>query len=140
MIRFALKCECGHRFESWFRDNNAYTALFEAKQLVCPSCGAATVSKAPMAPNVVSKAASREQSKEAELYERLRLVVKNVQNAVLESCDNVGGDFAEEARKIHYGEIPERSICGKTTDEESEELAEEGIEFIKLPWMKADDS
>jgi len=140
MIKFALKCECGHRFDSWFRDNNAYEALKLASQLSCPACGKSTVAKAPMAPGIPSKKSRELTEKGNDIHSRLREAVVNMQTVIQDTCDDVGESFAEEARKIHYGEAPKRGIYGKTTDEEAESLEEEDIEFVRLPWVKSDDA
>lgn len=134
MIRFALKCACGHRFESWFRDNAACEALMASGQLSCPVCGGAEVAKAPMAPFVASGQADPEaaaHSREA----RMRAALLHLREAVEANSENVGDAFAEEARKIHYGESPKRSIYGDATPDEAEALAEEEIPFAQLPWV-----
>jgi hypothetical protein len=136
MIKYALKCECGYRFDSWFRSSQSYDELHVAGQITCPACGASTVRKAPMAPSVPSKRSLELSDKEKNLHDRLFSVISKVQKEISENCDNVGENFAEEARKIHYGEAPARGIYGQTTDEEAEALEEEEIEFFRMPWVK----
>jgi hypothetical protein len=134
MIRFALKCACGHRFESWFRDNAACETLMASGQLNCPACGGSEVAKAPMAPFV----ASGQPDHDAELQDRdarVRAALLRLREAVEANSENVGADFAEEARKIHYGESPKRSIYGDATPDEAEALADEEIPFAQLPWV-----
>lgn len=134
MIRFALKCACGHRFESWFRDNAACEALMAAGQLSCPACGGAAVVKAPMAPFVASGQPDPEAASPSP-DARIRAALLRLREAVEASSENVGADFAEEARKIHYGESPKRSIYGDATPDEAEALADEEIPFAQLPWV-----
>jgi len=136
MIRFALKCACGHRFESWFRDNQAYEDLSGAGRIACPSCGGADVVKAPMAPNLATaRAASPDES-----AERLRGMLLALRDAVETNCEDVGSAFAEEARKIHYGEAPARGIYGEASAEEANALVEEEVGFTRLPWISRGDS
>ena len=135
MIRFALKCACGHRFESWFRDTAACEELMAAGHLTWPACGGGPVSKAPMAPFVASARSAERAETEAKLDERLRAALIKLRDAVESSSENVGTAFAEEARKIHYGEAPKRAIYGDATSEEIEELTEEEVEFSRIPWL-----
>ena len=134
MIRFSLKCACGNRFESWFRDNAACEDLMAAGHLSCPACGGTSVAKAPMAPFV---AAARESDRDAEAEARdarVRTALLRLRAAVEANSENVGSGFAEEARKIHYGETPQRSIYGAATPDEAAALADEDIPFAQLPW------
>lgn len=140
MIRFALKCACGHRFDSWFRDNAACEELMAAGHVSCPACGGAGVAKAPMAPFVASAREAERAAAEAGLDIRLRRALLKLREAVESQSENVGGAFAEEARKIHYGEAPPRNIYGDATPEEAEELAEEDIAFARIPWISRGDS
>lgn len=132
MIRFTLKCACGHRFESWFRDNAACEELMAAGHLACPACGGASVVKAPMAPFVTT---SRESDREVQADARVRAALLRLREAVETHSDDVGAAFAEEARKIHYGEAPPRAIHGDATPDEAEALADEDIPFAQIPWV-----
>lgn len=125
MIRYALTCEAGHAFESWFRDSGAFEAQVKAGQVVCPHCGSAEVSKQIMAPAV----AVHEAPSDAEL----RTLVRALHTRVKESSEDVGEDFAAEARKIHYGEADERAIHGQASLGEAKELLDEGIAVLPLP-------
>lgn len=138
MIRFALKCVCGHKFDSWFRDNATCEDLMAAGRLTCPACGGGEVGKAPMAPFVAS---ARQRAASVETREsQLRAALLRLRAAVEANSENVGADFAEEARKIHYGEAPHRIIHGDATPEDAEALAEEEIPVIRLPWIRRDNS
>ena len=106
----------------------------------CPHCGNTTVSKSIMAPNI-STSRSREQApvghgeaevRAHEVAEQILEAVTAIRNHVEENCDNVGTEFAEEARRIHYGETEPRGIMGTATEQEAGELDEEGVEFYRL--------
>lgn len=140
MIRFALKCACGHRFESWFRDNAACEDLMAAGHLSCPACGGSGVVKAPMAPFVASARDAASETAAESRDARVRAALLRLREAVEANSENVGTSFAEEARKIHYGEAPQRSIYGDATADEAEALADEEIPFAQLPWISRGNS
>jgi GrxC family glutaredoxin len=117
MILFDLRCKDGHGFEAWFRDSAAYEEQVAANDIACPVCGATEVSKALMAPAVWRK----------------------VQNHIEKNFDHVGPQFADEARKIHYGETEKRSIYGEATKTEAKELKDEGIDVNQIPWLPRHD-
>ena len=113
MIKFNLKCEDGHLFESWFGSNEDYEKLHNRSMISCLICGSCVVSKAIMAPRVqadVSKPDLRETP----------------------PIDDVGSKFPEEARKIHYGDAPQRAIFGQAKIEEARELLEEGVPVVPI--------
>jgi hypothetical protein len=131
MIKYELKCRKGHGFEGWFRNSAAYDEQAAAGTVTCPDCGSRKVEKAIMAPRV-----GKSSSEMAELRKKLVELRKQVEA----NSDNVGEKFAEEARKIHYGEVEARAIYGETTDEEAESLAEEGVPFSRIPWLPKDNA
>lgn len=126
MIRYALKCGAGHDFESWFKSADAYETLRKAGQVACPDCGSLQVAKGLMAPNV-AKGAAREADRAAALAELKRKVEAN--------SDYVGVNFVAEARAMHAGERPERSIYGEARPDEAIALIEEGIPVAPLPFL-----
>jgi hypothetical protein len=138
VIAYNLICKDGHEFEGWFADSNTYAAQEKAGDLVCPICGDASISKAVMAPAVmtsVTKAKGKlppTQPGAAE-QQKLRQFVAGFRKYVEENADYVGPQFPEEARKIHYGEAEARHIYGESTLREAQELIEEGIEIAPLP-------
>jgi hypothetical protein len=136
MILYDLKCGKGHVFEAWFRDGDMAERQIAGRKLSCPDCGATKVAKAPMAPRIGKSAplsvAQREMAAKAA---ELRKGLKELRAKVEANCDYVGGQFAEEARKIHYGETEERGIYGETSDDEARDLAEEGVPFARIPWL-----
>lgn len=136
MISFNLKCSSGHEFEAWFPNSGSYDKQRAAGDVTCPMCGDPEIMKAPMAPNVASRKESTLTSHEARAEEVAKEIVEaayKLREHVEENCDNVGTEFAEEARRIHYGEAEERGIYGEATHEETQSLDEEGIEVFQLP-------
>jgi len=138
MIVYDLKCCNDHVFEAWFRDSASCQAQTRAGKVDCPVCGESKVEKAPMAPNV----AVRKESTGRELAARAAAleVLGEMRHQVEQNCDYVGPEFAEEARKIHHGEVDQRNIYGEATPEEASELSEEGVEFKQVPWVETADN
>jgi len=115
MIKFNLKCAQGHEFDSWFGSNNDYEKLQQRGLVSCVVCGIAQVSKAVMAPTVAHKQAS------PNLREKPQV-------------DDVGTKFPDEARRIHYGEAPNRPIMGQAKIEEAKALIDEGVPVMPIGW------
>jgi hypothetical protein len=136
MIVFTLRCASGHEFEAWFRDGEAFEAQRDTGEIACPHCGDVTIEKAVMAPRL---ARSRDTAP-AVPPERLRNALLELRRQVETNCEYVGERFAEEARRIHYGETNPRGIYGEATAEESRGLADEGIPFGRIPWLTPTDS
>ena len=124
MIAYQLQCRNGHSFEGWFKDSAAFDAQSADGKLACPSCNSRKVEKAVMAPAIAGKA--REQA-------QARATLRAMRQAVLENAEHVGGAFPEEARKIHYGETPERPIYGEASADDVEALLDEGVEVLPIP-------
>jgi hypothetical protein len=141
MILFDLKCGEGHVFEAWFRNSGAYDAQAAAGEIACPVCGDIRIEKAPMAPRIGK---SRQEVEKTETAAQRRAEVMRelveLRRKVEENCDYVGNRFAEEARRIHYGEVEERGIYGEATEAETTELKEEGIEVGRIPWVPTTNS
>ena len=156
MILYRLRCSKGHEFESWFKDSKTYERQEKKSLIGCAVCGEAKVERAPMAPRLgksskanktvevekpaevqPASAPSAEQQQMAALARHmpreLRDALLKVRAEIEKNCEHVGDRFAEEARKIHYGEGDKRGIYGETSEEEAQALAEEGIEFGRLP-------
>jgi len=131
MIRYNLICALDHEFEGWFSSSADYDEQSASGLLSCPACGTKKVEKAIMAPAV--KTARKVESREADAAKAMSAMAAKIRTEIGKTCENVGENFAEEARAIHYGEKPERGIYGSTTDEESAELKEEGIAAHPLP-------
>jgi hypothetical protein len=158
MILFELQCRRDHSFEGWFRDNAAYEAQETAHEIVCPTCGDTRVRKAMMAPRIgkggrapqpAAVAAEPEATDDnpkvpaktvAEQARELRRQLLELRTKIEADCDYVGPRFAEEARRIHYGETERHNIYGEASKKDAEALAEEGIEFGTVPWLPRSDA
>jgi hypothetical protein len=144
MIRYALSCENGHRFESWFGDSQAFEKLLAADAVQCPECGSTAVEKALMTPQVATarkKDAKKDKVRLAANHAMRAEAVaamRKIRDHVTENADYVGDKFPEEARKIHYEEAEPRGIYGEATGEEAKALDEEGVEFHPLPTLPED--
>jgi hypothetical protein len=159
MIRYSLRCERDHAFESWFQDSSAYDAQVKRKLVSCPVCASVKIEKAIMAPRVVGKkgrdraepvpAAPTPTPAPAETpaastslmmaQEReLRAKLKELRDHIVKNADNVGERFPNEARKMHYGDIEHRPIYGEASPEEARSLIDEGIEVSPLPVLPED--
>ncbi len=139
MILYELKCPSEHFFEGWFRNSDGYDEQRAAGEIACPICGTHEIEKAMMAPRLGRSAKNlpAKPEKAAKLptpMEQLQLL-RGLRKAIESNAENVGDRFAEEARKIHYGEADARGIYGDTSPEEAEKLADEGIDFAQVPWV-----
>lgn len=122
MIKYELKCRKDHVFEAWFYDSATYDTQAEAGKVVCPICNSRKVSKAPMAPRI-GRSKGEKAAAEAREMAVMRKALVELRDHVEKNADYVGDQFAEEARKIHYGETDKRNIYGEATKEEARELA-----------------
>ena len=131
MIRYALICgDCEHEFEAWFASSDAYEKQAKRKLVACPDCDGRRVTKQIMAPAVRT---SERKMAEPDAEALAKEFAKRAREHVAENFDYVGGDFAEEARAMYYGETDDRPIWGETTPEEREALREEGVPALPLP-------
>ncbi|WP_407116312.1 DUF1178 family protein [Bradyrhizobium sp. LMG 9283] len=158
MIRYALRCDRGHDFESWFQSSSAYDSQVKRKLVTCPICGSAKVDKAIMAPRIVGKTGRGRATPPSEAaaattpeatpsgptsllmaQEReLRAKLKELRDHIVKNADNVGDRFANEARAMHYGDKEHRPIYGEASPEEAKSLIDEGIEVSPLPTLPED--
>jgi hypothetical protein len=157
MIKYALVCQKSHEFEAWFQSSATFDRQAKRGLVVCPECGSHKVSKAIMAPRVARRdkgaaspppIASGEQvpaqamtaanmaptGAAAEMLQMMR----KLRDEVVKNAENVGPRFAEEARKIHYEEAPQRGIYGEASPQDVKALHEEGIECYPLPKLPDD--
>ena len=130
MIVYNLRCKNGHEFEGWFRDSAAFENQAEDNKLICPTCNSRKVEKAIMAPAVST---ADRANPNAPQTRKMRQFMTGLRKYVQENAEYVGPKFAEEARKIHYGESVDRHIYGETTMEEARELVDEGVDVAPLP-------
>ena len=136
MILFTLRCAHSHEFEGWFRDGDRFEAQQRAGEIACPECGDTSVEKAVMAPRVGRSREAMPSMSPAQF----RAALVEMRRQIETNCDYVGARFAEEARRIHYGEIDAHSIYGEASEDELRELADEGISFGRIPWIPTPDS
>lgn len=158
MIVYDVRCKNGHVFTAWFKSSESFDAQAAAGEIACVECGVLEVARAPMAPRLISSRGRAEPAEPSEspaadpapaapppqvaavhaqaaIMQQLRVL----RHAIEQNCDYVGTEFAEEARKMHYGESDRRGIYGEATESESEALAEEGIEIGRVPWVPQND-
>jgi hypothetical protein len=156
MIRYTLRCERDHGFESWFQSSSAYDSQVRRKLVTCPVCNSTKVEKAIMAPQIVSKrgrdnavptpapaapaeTTAGESTPLLMAQEReLRAKLKELRDHIVKNADNVGERFPNEARKMHYGDIEHRPIYGEASADEARALIEEGVEVAPLPVLPDD--
>ncbi len=142
MIKFTLKCDKDHHFESWFQSSDAFDKLKSAGMIVCAECGSTNVSKSLMAPRVRPARTSASKPNEQDQKPDLKSPASDQEKAladmrkhVEENSDYVGMNFAKEARKIHDGDSPERAIYGEAKPEEAVKLIEDGVPVAPLPFV-----
>ena len=151
MILYQLRCGKEHEFEAWFKDGQTCERQLARKSIECPSCGNRKVSKALMAPrlgasekkqktNVPAKPAPDSRNPMSVMATAMRQHLQEVRSKVEANCDYVGDKFADEARKIHYGETEARGIYGEATDEQHQDLVDEGVEVARIPWLPRSDA
>jgi hypothetical protein len=143
VIKYRLGCPSGHEFESWFRSSDEYDAQSRSGAVACPLCGSAEISKQPMAPAIVTGQSRERPSREtiAMRGEAPRAVLdalRALKQTVVENTEDVGPRFADEARKMHFGDIEERHIRGSSTADEARGLIDDGVPFGILPPLPED--
>lgn len=136
MIQYALKCKDGHSFDSWFQSAAAYDALKVSGHLSCAVCGTDQVEKAIMAPRVAAK--QQDTAETAPVLHNpktdVEKAMEDLRRKVEESSDYVGEKFADEARAMHLGDKPERSIYGEARLDQARDLIEDGVPLMPLPF------
>ena len=138
MIRYALKCDKAHAFDSWFQSASAFDALVAGGRVACPACGSVTVEKALMAPTVqADRAAPAISGPLAAPASEMEAALAALKREIEANSEYVGLNFAAEARKIHAGAAPERAIHGEAKLEEARKLVEEGVPVAPLPCLPA---
>jgi hypothetical protein len=163
MIKYQLICDQSHEFEGWFQASAAFDVQAESGLLRCPLCDSDQVKRALMTPNLASPKQRKaieppladpapkpanptpaqqlvppRKSEQAQVFGAALAELRQLQQKITKDCRDVGDDFAEEARKIHYGEAEAEGIYGRTTHEEREALEDEGIDVLDMPWLPPD--
>jgi hypothetical protein len=146
MIQYTLKCEQDHQFDSWFQSAAAFDKLKAAGMVVCSVCGSSNVEKAIMAPRVRPARSAASTPGEPDVTpppqdhplsrpdNQAEQAIAELKRQVEKNSDYVGDDFAREARAMHEGDAPERSIYGEAKPEEAKALVEDGIPVAPLPF------
>ena len=134
MIKYNLICKCGETFESWFSSSSEFDYLCKKKLIKCIYCESSLVKKSVMAPYLPSK--SNKIFKNTQLEKNVKKQLLDFRKYIEKNCKNVGVNFPQEARSIHYDKKTSKGIYGKATLEETAELLEEGIDVATIPWVK----
>ena len=139
MIKYILKCNKGHEFESWFSDSEEFEKLNKRKLLECIFCSSKSISKSIMSP-MISNSSNKDIN-----FEIINKEIANEKNKLLKlrkyienNFDFVGKDFSKKVRDVYYDKKNKKAIYGTTTPEERKELAEEGIDLLSIPWVNKD--
>jgi hypothetical protein len=153
MIHYDLRCSQDHAFDGWFKDSAAFDSLAKRGLVDCPHCGDSKIERALMRPAVAKREslpvpmpAAKPPAPPAAavagmpMPAQMRAMLQRMRAEVEKNCDYVGPNFAEEARKIHRGESEKRGIYGETSPDQAESLADEGIEFSRIPWVPPADA
>ena len=139
MIKYNLKCDKDHEFESWFSDSKEFEKLNKKNLLECIYCSSTKIQKSIMAP-MVSGTKSKEVSDI--LLDKKLLSDKNklskLRDYVEKNFEFVGDNFSKKVREVYYDKKNNKSIYGTTTPEERKELVEEGIDLLSIPWISKD--
>lgn len=149
MIHYQLRCGHAHGFDGWFKDSATFEKQAKLGLIECPECGGTDIERALMAPAVSTREAlpvparpkmevlppETPKATSGRVPAQVLAMLQRVRAEVEKHCDYVGGEFADEARKMHRGESEHRAIYGETTPEQAESLADEGIEVTAIPWV-----
>ena len=139
MIKYNLKCHNDHEFESWFSNSKEFEKLNKKRLLECIFCSSKKINKSIMAPTILN---SKEKDNQNEIInqdfkdEKNKLL--NLRKYIEKNFDYVGKNFGKKVREVYYDKKNKNAIYGTTTPEEREELAEEGIDLLSIPWVNKD--
>ena len=144
MIIYDLRCANEHRFEGWFQCATDFEAQMSRHLVSCPQCDSQDIRRVPSAfaiggPAPVEAGGSREMATTAAAGTQVIAAYRQMVRTLIANSDDVGDRFAEEARKIHYDEAPDRSIHGTATQDDLTSLTDEGISVVKLPRYREED-
>ena len=139
MIKYNLKCQHNHEFESWFSNSEEFDKLNKKDLLECIYCSSKKISKSIMSPRILNLNTNKEQ---------VNLINKDIKNEkdqllrlrkyIEKNFDYVGKDFSKKVREVYYDKKSKKAIYGTATSKEREELAEEGIDLLSIPWINKD--
>ena len=136
MIKYNLKCHNDHEFESWFSNSKEYEKLNGKGFLECIYCSSKKINKSIMAPTILN---SKEKDKKIEInnqdFKDERNKLLKLRKYIEKNFDYVGKDFSKKVREVYYDKKNKKAIYGTTTSKEREELADEGIDLLSIPWV-----
>ena len=139
MIKYILKCENEHEFESWFSNSNEFEKLNKKNLLECIFCSSNNIEKSIMAPMI---SGSKLKDEGEDLLDKKFIKQRNnllkLREHIEKNFEYVGDKFSEKVREVYYDRKTKKSIYGTTTPEEREELADEGIDLLSIPWVNKD--
>ena len=138
MIKYNLKCQNNHEFESWFSNSEEFDKLNKKKLLECIYCTSKKINKSIMSPMISSKINKKKIELVNKKFENEKNKLLQLKKYIEKNFDYVGKDFSKKVREVYYDKKSKRGIYGKTTSEEREELAEEGIDLLSIPWPNKD--
>ena len=139
MIKYILKCEKRHEFESWFSDSQEFDRLKKKNLIECIFCKSKKVDKSIMAPRVASSKVQNNQKQISNTdIKNFKKDLYNLRKFVEKNFEFVEHNFANKIREVYYDKKSNQNIYGTTTDEEKEELKEEGIDLVSIPWVEKD--
>ena len=139
MIKYILKCNRNHEFESWFSNSEEFDNLNKRQLLECIYCSSKKISKSIMSPMISNLSNKKEKIKEIDkgvIEEKNKLF--QLRKYIETNFDYVGKDFSKKVREVYYDQKNKKAIYGTTTPEERKELAEEGIDLLSIPWVSKD--
>lgn len=139
MIKFSLRCNGEHNFDSWFKSNEAFDKLGASGLLSCPICGSSEVKKNVMTPQVQSSSTHAKEIENQPSFSApsppADLMMQKLRNLINTRFENVGDRFVTEVRAMNAGEIPKRSVIGDTSLNDAIELLDDGIPVVPVPWL-----
>ena len=139
MIKYNLKCNEGHEFESWFSNSEEFDKLNKKRLLECIYCSSKKINKSIMSPMI---SGLKNKNEKIEILDKEFQNEKNkllqLRKFIEKNFDYVGKDFSKKVREVYYDKKSKKAIYGTTTTEEREELAEEGIDLFSIPWVNKD--
>ena len=134
MIKYLLKCNKNHEFESWFADSKEFEKLKKKNLIECIFCQSKNVDKSIMSPNILGKEKFEEKKFDYNEFSKMKKDLLKIRKFVEKNFKFVGDKFPKEVREIYYDNKKNTNIYGTATLEERLELEEEGIELASIPW------
>ena len=140
MIKYNLKCDKNHEFESWFSDSLEFDKLKKKNLLECIYCSSKRINKsimAPMVSNSITKKKYQAKIKNNHFKNEKKILLK-LRNYIENNFEYVGKDFSKKVREVYYDKKSNKAIYGTTTPEERKDLEDEGIDLLSVPWLNKD--